>query len=639
MMKKLLVPLSIIPIILLTACNFSLAADVTPPPGARAPVAAPQAQQPAQSQQISGPLYPLVAPNPAAGADIFAEKCAPCHGATGLGDGPQASGLPNPVAPIGTAELARNATPAQWYTAVTQGNMERFMPPFPSLNDRQRWDVIAYMLSLSEPAGGVEQGKALYQANCVGCHGETGKGDGPQAAGKKMPDFLDQEKMAGQSAASLFQVISSGKADMPAWSDKLSEDQRWALASYLRSLTFTTVGDLAAATPEPGQPTLAAGVLETPVASQAVITPTVGTGAVSGLVTNASGGDLPAGAEVMLHGFDAMQMVVTKTATLAPDGSYTVPGLEMPDGRMYFSSIQHQGVTYGSEVGTVVAGENQMDLPITIYDVTQDATALKIDRLHLFFEQVDPQTMRVAELFVISNTGNKTIIPSEAGQPTISFKLPAGFQDLQFQDGEVGGRYIQTPDGFGDTANIYPGQGNYTVLLAYNLPYNRKLELSQTMTLPADAVVVLVPQQHFKLKGENLSPAGTRDVSGVTYQMYDMNGVKANDQLNLTVSNNFSLAGTTRNNLVIGLGALGLVLILGGVWLYWRNRARVDEFETGAAVDEEGVAVPGANAESSEELMDAILALDDLYHAGQIPEEAYIQRRAELKERLKEALG
>jgi mono/diheme cytochrome c family protein len=632
MMKKNLIPLLFFSAILLSACNFSLAADVTPPPGARSPVAATQDQP----EQISGPLYPLVAPDPASGEGIFAEKCAPCHGAAGRGDGPQADALPNPVAAIGTAELARNVTPAQWYTVVTQGNMKQFMPPFPSLNDRQRWDVISYVFSLSQPAGEVEQGKTLYQANCVACHGETGRGDGPQAAGKIMPNFLDQEKMAAQSAADLYQVISDGKADMPAWADKLTEDQRWALASYLRSLTFTSTGELAAAT---SQVSPAAGALETPVAATGVLTPTVSAGVISGLVANASGGELPFGAEVMLHGFDDMQMVITKTSTLATDGTFTFPGMEMPDGRMYFASIQHDGITYGSEVGTVTSGNTKLDLPITIYDTTQDASTLKIDRLHLFFEQVDAQTMRVAELFVMSNTGDKTIIPPGEGQPTISFKLPEGYQELQFQDGELGGRFIQTADGFGDTASIYPGQGNYTILLAYNLPYKRKLALSQPINLPVDAVVVLVPQEHFKLKGDNLQPAGTRDVSGVTYQMYDMNGLKAGEQLNLTVSNSFSLGGTSRNNLVIGLGALGLALILGGVWLYWRNRLRVDQAETEAATGEDGVAAPGANAQTPEELMDAILALDDLYHSGQIPEEAYIQRRAELKERLKERLG
>ena len=43
--------------------------------------------------------------------------------------------------------------------------------------------------------------------------------------------------------------------------------------------------------------------------------------------------------------------------------------------------------------------------------------------------------------------------------------------------------------------------------------------------------------------------------------------------------------------------------------------------------------------EDSETVMDAILALDDLYQAGSIPEEAYRQRRAELKSKLKELTG
>jgi hypothetical protein len=36
--------------------------------------------------------------------------------------------------------------------------------------------------------------------------------------------------------------------------------------------------------------------------------------------------------------------------------------------------------------------------------------------------------------------------------------------------------------------------------------------------------------------------------------------------------------------------------------------------------------------------MDAIIALDDLYQAGQLPESAYLERRNKLKERLKKIL-
>ena len=101
----------------LTACSFSLAEDITPPPGAQQPVV-----QASTQEAPTGPLYPLVPPDPAAGAANFAEKCAPCHGDTGLGDGPSASELPVPVAPSApqpwrAAPHRRNGTP--WSPRVT----------------------------------------------------------------------------------------------------------------------------------------------------------------------------------------------------------------------------------------------------------------------------------------------------------------------------------------------------------------------------------------------------------------------------------------------------------------------------------------------------------------------------------------
>jgi hypothetical protein len=93
---------------------------------------------------------------------------------------------------------------------------------------------------------------------------------------------------------------------------------------------------------------------------------------------------------------------------------------------------------------------------------------------------------------------------------------------------------------------------------------------------------------------------------------------------------------STQSELVIGIGAFGVVLIIAGVWLYRQRRNRpeddLEEEEEGAEADEAEVA---AVQDTPDTLLDAIVALDDLYQAGQLPDAAYQQRRAELKARLK----
>jgi hypothetical protein len=114
-----------------------------------------------------------------------------------------------------------------------------------------------------------------------------------------------------------------------------------------------------------------------------------------------------------------------------------------------------------------------------------------------------------------------------------------------------------------------------------------------------------------------------------------MDGVSAGEKVKLAVSGTPKEAATasapqevsSNKNLLIGAGALGVALILAGAWMYLRDRNRAED--TDGETDE-------ADAfESSEDVIDAIIALDDLHRARKISEEAYQKRRAELKEILK----
>jgi len=631
---------------LLSACNFSLAADVTPPPGYQPPPT-----QPPTAEATIPPVYPLVPPDPKNGATIFAEKCAPCHGAAALGNGPSASNLPFAVAAIGAPDVSLPAVPARWFTTITQGNLERRMPPFQSLSDRQRWDVLAYVLSLSTPPDTVAQGASLFQANCIRCHGQSGKGDGPDAANLNMPDFTNQEFMAGKSAQDFYKgVVQGSPKGMPAFNTQLSQTDVWSLSAYVRSLSFAHTAVAAAApvssgTPYPVQVTPLSEVISTASVTQTNTLTVTGSltnsvGTITGVVMNASGGSIPADMEVMLHAFDQMSVAFTETAKIQDGGKFAFNNIDMPAGRSFLATVDYRGVVYGSQIISADKGSTSIDMPIQVYESTIDTGALSVDRLHYFFEFLDTKTVRIVELYVISNNGSQTIVAAKQGQPVITFTLPQGAANLQFQDGALGKRYLATKDGFGDTIPIRPGAGSYQVMYTYEMAYDQKLDFTRPVGMPVNAVVVLVPEGGVQVKSASLTDAGTRDVQGSSYHMYTGNSLSQGDQLSMTITGQPSAkaASTPRasstQGLLIGAGALGVALLLAGLWLYRRTLATE---KTAAGPSASQPAAPAS--ENAETVMDAILAVDDLYQDGQLPEEAYLKRRAELKARLKDLMG
>lgn len=99
-------------------------------------------------------------------------------------------------------------------------------------------------LVLAQTKGDAKAGKAKYDANCVGCHGATGKGDGAAAAAlnPKPQDHTDGKMMNALTDKYLFDIIKQGgkavqKAPvMPAANKKLTDQDIWDMVAYIRSL-------------------------------------------------------------------------------------------------------------------------------------------------------------------------------------------------------------------------------------------------------------------------------------------------------------------------------------------------------------------------------------------------------------------
>jgi putative copper export protein/mono/diheme cytochrome c family protein len=91
-------------------------------------------------------------------------------------------------------------------------------------------------------AASIAQGQTLFAANCTGCHGPEGDGNGPAAAGLRIkPADLTMPHLWEHSDGEMFWWLTHGIEDpegglaMPGFGDALPEDGRWALIDYVRA--------------------------------------------------------------------------------------------------------------------------------------------------------------------------------------------------------------------------------------------------------------------------------------------------------------------------------------------------------------------------------------------------------------------
>ena len=625
--------------LLLSACNFTLAEDVPPPPGYVPPTPAP----------TLGPLFPTQAPSTENGAVIFAQKCSPCHGVTGMGDGPQGIQLGVTVPAFGLPEIARPASPAQWYTVVTRGNMERFMPPFASLNDQERWDVVAYALTLHTSQEEIAKGKELFEANCANCSTDF---------------FQDQEKMSALSEVELARIVKQGNEQVPAFGAALSEEDVWAVSAYLRTLSFDTAPIVAApqasATPEaaagaetlpptdagtPSTEETLATTEQAPSSSEGTSVARAGFGTVSGTVENKTGADLPSDLKVTLRGYDhgadpsqGPQEVFSQEGTLNEGGAFTFENIEFPLNRIFIAELNYDGMVLKSDFAIVKEGNTSLGLPpITLYNQTEDTSKLIVDEAQIFFEY-GTDTIQVFNVYTFRNPGDEMVVVKLNQNGEVPFiKAPEGSSGFGYERMQDSQPFMQTDNGFA----IPPSEGAYGLLAFASVPKAKEFEFSQEFVLPAASVTVFVPEG-ITIKSDKSTDLGIRAIQDFNFQIYDMGVVGKGEKLNLAVSGTPKEPGsastsasapaqaTSNQNLLIGAGALGLALILAGAWMYLRDRNRVE--------DGNGEESETAEFESSDDVIDAILALDDLHRAKKISDEAYHKRRAELKDILKEMI-
>lgn len=209
-----------------------------------------------------------------AGAPVYLQHCAMCHGNGGNGDGDIAPALEQKgvkVARLNDLDLMSKVPIDSLRIIVRKGGAHtgrsEYMPAWAdSLDAEQLENVVQFIASLATsnpavplstlahylqaPPGVSAEGRSLFLHHCAACHGNQGKGDGPFAARiaamanhAKVRDLTDAAYMSSLKDEKIYATISLGgghfhkAVQMPAWNLTLTPAQMKDLLAYVRTLS------------------------------------------------------------------------------------------------------------------------------------------------------------------------------------------------------------------------------------------------------------------------------------------------------------------------------------------------------------------------------------------------------------------
>ena len=385
---------------------------------------------------------------------------------------------------------------------------------------------------------------------------------------------------------------------------------------------------------------LAYFLLSSPATAQETIS-------VSGRVVNGTAeAGVPAGLAVLMlvTGPDGT-LTGTGQTVMEPDGTFLIEDAPVVEGGAYNLSVDYGGIFYGR---SIPAGELADEIVITVFETTQDATIMTVQRQVMVISEINvaERVVTATEFVRFTNPTDRTLQPNlETARPGMfsfmRFALPPDAADVTVQSSLRGGEVISVGSGFALAAPVPPGE--HSVDFAYTFPYEGgSLDYRNSLPQGAGIFQVLVPQRWPDIKIAGLTPRDPVGIGSEVYRAWEVRDVPPGPGIQMDFSGLpqpgvFARLGSTLAGgpfwivaIPSATGAALLVLLAIGLIRRYRPDAAVEV----AGPDGDVVAAPGPSERAL--LVGSLASLDERYRQGVVAEDDYLEERAELVAR---ALG
>src|SRR5258708_5135255 len=222
---------------------------------------------------------------------------------------------------------------------------------------------------------------------------------------------------------------------------------------------------------------------------------------VGNVFSGTAGLSVPSGVQLTLHvahpkpGAEPTESVKLDTA-LAADGTFKFENVNALSGDIALVTTTFQGVLQGSTPVQLANGQTKLEVGLTVYGVTTDASAITLVSVQHLLE-FKPGTLQVLATYDYQNNSDRLYVSqakAASGLPiSVQVPLPIGAGAVAFNQqtaftlgGDINAPIVQ------DTQPIVPGK-IHELLFSYQVPYLVGAPIDQDYPYNTSAISILIP--------------------------------------------------------------------------------------------------------------------------------------------------